>query len=146
MKILLGLTTAITALTLATMAPAATYKWVDDQGNVHYSQYPPPDKQYERLNIKTPRPSPSSDPAPTGAAQPTTGTTGSGTSTKLVEDELAKNKALREQNCKSAKKNLEIYTVYKRFKDKDGNIVRMDDAERQQKIDESKRNIEEFCD
>jgi len=36
------LTSGAILVTVAMNAPAATYKWVDEQGQVHYTQTPPP--------------------------------------------------------------------------------------------------------
>ncbi len=127
-------------------AMAATYKWTDEKGNVHYTQQPPADGSYERMKVDKSRPvygEPESPP-PT-ASQPATATTKSSSNGAVVKDELAKNAEIRTKNCEAAKKNLEILTVYKRYKDKDGNVIRMDDNERAQKIEEAKQNISEFC-
>ena len=52
---------------------------------------------------------------------------------------------IRQKNCEAAKKNLEVYTVYRRIRKEDGSVVRLDDNERQKRIDEAKKQIEEFC-
>jgi hypothetical protein len=146
MKRLLALPlTLFTGLLICTAATAATYKWVDEKGNVHYSQHPPADTNYERMKIEKSRPGETPPPAP-----PASGSTnkagGSSSSSEVVKEELSKNEEIRAKNCEAAKKNLEIYTVYKRYKDKEGNVVRMDDDERLKKIEESKQHISEFCD
>ena len=123
-----------------------TYKWVDEEGNVHYSARPPAGSNYEKLKVKTP---PSSSNAPETTVEGTTsGTTGSSKPSggDVVADELAKNQQIRAQNCEAAKKNLQAYTVFKRIKKPDGSVVRLDDKERAQLIEESKANIKEFCD
>jgi hypothetical protein len=123
-----------------------TYKWVDEQGNVHYSQRPPAGSNYEKLKVKTPPPSPG---APQAASKDSAGTsTGSNNSSggDVVSDELAKNREIRAQNCEAAKKNLQAYTVFKRIKKPDGTVVRLEDEERARLIEESKANIKEFCD
>lgn len=45
-----------TLMIFVSSASAGLYKWVDDEGNVHYSQKRPINKQFERL--KAPAPSP----------------------------------------------------------------------------------------
>lgn len=134
------------SLLLSTSVSAGTYKWVDEKGNVHYSQQPPAGSNYERMKIDKSRPAynePTQDAAPKAAPNPKPATSSS-TST-VIKEEIAKNKEIREKNCEAAKKNLEVYTVYKRYRDKDGNVIRMDDNERLKKIEESKQNIAEFC-
>ena len=146
MKRTLALTlTLFTGLLLSAAAAAATYKWVDEKGNVHYSQHPPAGTSYERMKIEKSRPGeqPAPAPAASGSTDKPGGATGSST---VVKEELSKNQEIREKNCEAAKKNLEIYTVYKRYRDKEGNVVRMDDEERLKKIEEAKQHIAEFCD
>jgi hypothetical protein len=123
-----------------------TYKWVDEEGNVHYSSRPPAGSNYEKLKVKTP---PASSTAPQPAAEDTTSGTAGGSKPSggdVVADELAKNQQIRAQNCEAAKQNLQAYTVFKRIKKPDGTVVRLDDEERARLIEESKANIKEFCD
>ena len=146
MKRLLALPlTLFTGLLLCTAATAATYKWVDEKGNVHYGQHPPADSNYERMKVEKSRPGETPPPAPatSSSTNKASGSTGSST---VVKEELSKNQEIRAKNCEAAKKNLEIYTVYKRYRDKEGNVVRMDDEERLKKIEEAKQHIAEFCD
>jgi len=146
MKRLVALTLPLfTGLLLCSNVSAATYKWVDEKGDVHYSQHPPAGSDYEKIKVEKSRPGEEPPPAPksTGTTSPTSGTS---SGSKVVQEELSKNQEIRTKNCEAAKKNLEIYTIYKRYKDKDGNVVRMDDEERLKKIEESKQNIAEFCD
>lgn len=129
----------------AASVQAATYKWVDKDGNVHYSQRPPPDTNYERLNIKTPPPSATpASPAAPGTQAPAAAGQNNGSDT--VAQEMAKNQEIRAKNCEAAKKNLELYTVFKRVRKEDGTVVRLDDEERAKKIEESQAAIKEFCD
>ena len=138
--------TLLTGFFLSVAVSAATYKWTDDKGNVHYSQHPPPDASYERIKVEKSKPGEA--PPATSNTPATTPATSSGSpgDSKVVQEELSKNQEIRAKNCEAAKKNLEIYTIYKRYRDKDGNVVRMDDNERMKKIEESKQNIAEFCD
>lgn len=145
-SLLISLILAGTML-LANSGHAATYKWTDAQGNVHYTQHPPAEGSYERMKVDKSRPS-SSEPE-TDTSTTSSNTAAPATSTKnnqVIKEEIAKNEEIRTKNCEAAKRNLEILTVYKRYKDKDGNVVRMDDNERAQKIEEAKQQINEFCD
>ena len=137
-------------LSLIMLAPvnAATYKWLDENGNVVYSQQPPEEGPYE--TIKTINPSPTSShstPAPSSSF--TTEVQQEGEERELdqkVEQEAAKSAQLRADNCKAAKHNLETYTVYRRIKNDQGEIIRLDDNERAKRIQEAKDAIKEFCD
>jgi len=132
------------SLGIAALATAATYKWVDKDGNVHYSQQAPADANYEKLNIKVPRSSGGAEPDSSSDNSASTGSSDS-SSSAVVKQETAKAEEQRRRNCEAAKKNLELYTVFRRVKDKNGNVVRLDDNERAKRIDDSKAAIKEFC-
>lgn len=143
---LICLSTMLT-LAVASFVQAATYKWVDKDGNVHYSQQPPSDANYEKLNIKT-QPNYNTEPT-TPPAQPAPNATAAGSnsnkSAAVIKEETAKAEELRQKNCEQAKKALETYTAYRRVRDKDGNVIYLDDKVRAQRIEESKAAIKEFC-
>jgi len=125
-------------------AGTTTYKWVDESGNVHYSQRPPPNSNYEKMKVKTPSsPETTEAPATTGQGQEA-GSNSNGSD--VVASEVAKSQEIRKQNCEAAKKNLQAYTIYKRIQKPDGTVVRLDDDERAKLIEESKSAIKEFCD
>jgi hypothetical protein len=132
-----------TGLILASTAFAGTYKWTDEKGNVHYTQQPPAEGTYERMKVDKTR---AGSAEPEAAPEQNANTSKPATSNQTVKDEVAKNAEIRAKNCEGAKKNLEILTVYKRYKDKDGNVVRMDDSERNRQIEETKQQIADFCD
>ena len=58
---------------------------------------------------------------------------------------MAKNASIIKQNCEAAKKNLNVYQVYSRVKDKDGKIRVVSPKEREEKIQAAKDAIREFC-
>lgn len=111
MKRLVALTLPLfTGLLLCSNVSAATYKWVDEKGDVHYSQHPPAGSDYEKIKVEKSRPGEEPPPAPksTGTTSPTSGTS---SGSKVVQEELSKNQEIRTKNCEAAKKNLEIYTI-----------------------------------
>jgi len=131
------------------MAVATTYKYQDASGNVVYSQNPPADPAtpYEVLGVRShARPGTDSAPATSSAKKSITGTAEDNQANNQVADQVKKAQEIREQNCAAAKKNLEIYTVYRRIKNEKGEMVRLNDDERQKGIDEAKKGIKEFCD
>ena len=129
---------------------AATYKWNDAQGNVVYSQHPPEEGvPYERMDIKSSSRYPTAtEPAPSTstAKKSILDAQKSNEKQAQVEAEVAKYQEIRKKNCEAAKKNLEIYTVYRRIRDDKGVVTSIDDNVRQQKIDEAKQAIKDFCD
>ena len=128
-------------------ASAATYKWFDENGNVVYSQQPPEGRPYE--TVKTTKPS-STSPRPTPAEssfmtkQQEKAEEAKKNST--VQQEVAKGEAMRAENCKAAKQNLESYTAFRRVRNEQGEVIMLDDNERARLIEESKEDIKEFCD
>lgn len=120
---------------LASSASAGLYKWVDNDGNVHYSQKPPRNQQFKRL--KPPAEAPETS-KPLYKSTPKENTTVSATETK-------KNEKLRAENCANAKKRLNTYQVYRRVQDSDGKISVVSDKERAKNIEKAKKAISDFC-
>lgn len=125
---------------------SATYKWQDENGNTVYSQQPPASGPYETIQFKSTKGGAYSRPETTAPATAPKPSFKPQQSSDPVQAEVAKNIALRKANCEAAKNKLEVYTVYRRMKDEQGNIIRITDEERERKIQEAKENIKEFCD
>ena len=121
----------------ASSAFAGLYKWVDDEGNVHYSQKRPRDQQYKRLKAPAPAPENNKSLYQSPKQNKKAG--------NVVASETAKNEKIRADNCAGAKKNLNSYTLYRRIRDKDGNVTVLDDKERARQIENAKIAIREFC-
>lgn len=118
-------------------ANAGLYKWVDSEGNVHYSQKRPRDKQYKRLKAPA--------PAPEDSKPLYESTEKADKTAKTLATESAKNEKIRANNCANAKKHLNSYTLYRRFRDKDGNVSVVDDKERTKQIKQAEQAIKDFC-
>jgi len=142
----------VTLLLIASplLSYAAMYKYQDANGNWVYSQHPPADGEYSVIKAeKQPRSSNLSSEERkekvTKARESVIGTPEDKKNQDKVAAETAKNEAKRNDICEQSKKALSSLQVYRRFKDKDGNITRLDDDERQKRIDSAKQNIKEFC-
>ncbi len=141
------ITSLVLSLIMLAPANAAMYKWLDENGNVVYSQQPPDEGPYETIKAKKSPPASRSTPPP--ASSFTAEVQKDEEERELdrkVEQEAAKDAQLRADNCKAAKHNLETYTVYRRIKNDEGEIIRLDDNERAKRIQEAKDAIKEFCD
>ncbi|MEJ2424098.1 MAG: DUF4124 domain-containing protein [Candidatus Thiodiazotropha sp.] len=133
---------------LATSASAETYRWVNEDGVVTYSQTPPPDAPAEKIETY--------DTAPSD---------GQGSQQKLKDlrqrladmDEdralkkaeakkQAEDKALREKNCQAARHNLEQLTAlgHRLYKVGD-DYLRLTEEDRQSRMDDARSQIKEFC-
>lgn len=134
-------------LVFSSHAVAETYKWVDEDGTVHYTQTPPPpDIQAETIK---PPPDVNIEKAREDLQR----------QQELVDKireqrlEQEKNEQLaqkerqqREENCKMARERLNSYTQPRvRYTDDQGNRQYFTEEERQEQIQKSKDMIEEFC-
>lgn len=131
------------------LVSADVYKWVDEQGQTHYSQTPPMEQQAEM--IKAPPP-----PArlPEEAQQEVDQLIEQQTSARKEQQKLAddqKKNADQQQilaeNCETAKSNLQQYqdNPGRRSTTEDGTITRLKEEERQQKIKDFQADIKEYC-
>jgi hypothetical protein len=139
----------ILILAISDSAFAQVYKWVDDEGQTHFSQTPPAD--YDAYVIKT-RPSPKVDPAQSQQAVDSM-------IEQQASDELLqqKNKQQQQQQaekaeaqskkCDIAKNNLEKYqnNPNGRIRNADGEYTRIDETDRQAKMDQLKQDIKKYC-
>ena len=119
-------------------ASAGLYKWVDNEGNVHYSQKRPANKQFKRL--KAPAPAPENAKSLYNSSAPETKTG------KTAASETEKNSKIRADNCAKAKKNLNNFQVHRRMRDKDGNVTVIDDKVRAKNIENAQKAISNYCD
>ena len=127
-----------TLMIITSVASAGLYKWVDNDGNVHYSQKPPRDKQYKRLKAPA--------DAPENASPLYKNTKLNKPGSKTTKTETAKNEETRASNCKKAKQNLASYQQSRRVRDKNGNVITLDDKARAKQIQNAKQAVSDFCD
>jgi len=146
-KIIKNIVSLLCLYALTATALAGTYKWVDEEGNVVYSQHPPPAGKYEALSVKpAPRNRQESNSAPDQNRKFLDDAENQRKSDSKLKVENQKNQETRKKNCETAKKQLEFYTVYRRRKGKDGEYVRITEKEREAKQQEARQGIKDFCD
>lgn len=129
-------------------AAAAVYKWVDDQGNVHYTQIPPPERKAQALSLPPPPPE---DGAGSGEMlkeemeafnERQQAREKRAQERRQAEDEAARRQAL----CEQARANLQTLTSRGQVRILEGETTRMlSEEERQAEIAKARRQIEEFC-
>ncbi len=135
------------------LAHADIYKWVDEHGQTHFSQLPPPVDQPAKI-IKKPPP-PATDPE---AAQQELDALikqqekadeleAEREKQQRLEAEKAKRAEQRQQNCRTAQHNLQQYknNPGRRFIDSEGNVTRLGEEKRQEMIKQSQQAIDQFC-
>lgn len=135
------------------LAPATTlYKWVDDDGAVHYTARPPSGRPVQTLQAPayrgTQQQSPK-DPPPLRRKH---------ASRDHENAEAAPNEALehptstaqaelKQHNCKIAQRNLDVLASAMRVQvtDSDGNPYFLDDEARAQRLAQTEKNIKKYC-
>lgn len=135
------------ALAMTTPAQAEIYKWTDKQGGVHYSETPPAGIKYETLN---PRFAPA-QAAPAAQPQAAPDNEQQKQEKQRAEQERAykeEQARIRQQNCEAAQKRLANLQSAPRIviTNPDGTVQRLNDEERQARIDEVQAQVSQNCD
>lgn len=168
-KLFVAILTAGFTFGLPIASQAGLYKYVDENGNVVYSQTPPPSGDYK--SVKLPKESrkqkltaeereakrkkareailgkeQEDENADSGTKSSSpTGPSADEKESKLVKDEARKNKKERQELCKRARENKRKLEVYRRFRDEDGKVVRFSDEERAKRLKSANDAIKQFC-
>lgn len=125
------------------------YKWTDDSGEIHYTQVPPQDREYEKMRNTSP---PADNPDQVRS--------------KLQEQVEAMDKQQQEQaegardaeqwaniqkirrsNCETARKNLANLQLggSRRYMTPEGQVIHLTEDERVERIDRANKQIAENC-
>lgn len=133
-------------------AGAEVIKWVDNQGQVHYSDQPPPPEVQARILTST---SEDSGSASAVAGQPTFVQQAAVLKKAQLAQQAAADQAAQKQaaaaalqaNCAGAQQNLRSLQSGIRIMDikPSGERYFIDDAQRQQRIEKSQQDISNFC-
>ncbi len=137
---------AITVISLSLCSFAANsklYKWVDDKGQVNYSQTKPTDFKASEVNAPPPPPSDAPDlnkPFADQIRSKSTSKNGSSSSSSTGNNS-------NDDACETARKNLSALQNNARIKYKDtkGETVIMPDDVKKQKVEESQEQVKQFC-
>jgi len=148
--LLLGITLVVAGTQSVAGTADKIYKWVDQNGDLQYTQMPPP-TGVQVLEIRS---------APPPADDPEAERTRLQQETEAMDERMkerqesaakaevqAKNKEIRRQNCIKASKNLTELQQggIKRYQTPDGEVLRLTEEDRQKRIAETKAQIAEFC-
>ncbi|MFS1524763.1 DUF4124 domain-containing protein [Microbulbifer sp. 2304DJ12-6] len=154
---------AILFASLALVAQAnGIYKWVDENGVVHFGEQPPNDgdvevikkpkseryKQWEAEQqsalaaeeSKNPAPKPPAEKKPAGQPEPR--------QPAQMEKEIARAEAAaRAQRCQASRKTLKTLNSHARVREMDesGNLRMLGEDERQQRITQEQQSIRKNC-
>lgn len=136
----------ILLVVFSSMAIADVYKWTDDRGITHYTQYKP--LKYKSELVDGPPPPPSSAP---DLNQPYASEIEKRAQQRKEQQASsqasASNNDFNAQQCATAKKNLNALRSQGRvsFVDSSGQQIYMDDAQKQARIQEANKQIEFYC-
>ncbi|MBK5527566.1 DUF4124 domain-containing protein [Pseudomonas sp. TH06] len=119
---------------------AQIYKWVDAQGVTHFDSQPPQGQQ--STTLQTP-----SSPPPKPAAMSGSSVLGN---QKAIDDKVKKQvadqQAQLKQFCEQARTNLAQLQNNPRLREEvEGQLRRIDDAQRQERIAEAQKQIAQNC-
>lgn len=129
------------ALSTAAMA-GQVYKWVDAQGVTHFSAQPPQGQQATTISTSAPPPR-QATPAPSAG---TPLDPEQAAIDKQVKKQVAAQEAERKKYCENARTNLAQLENNPRVRvETDGEVRRLGEDERQERIAELKKSIAENC-
>ncbi|MVW76613.1 DUF4124 domain-containing protein [Pseudomonas xionganensis] len=137
-------------LAMSTTAMAGQiYKWVDAQGVTHFGAQPPQGQQATLINTSTPSPRPSLAEETDEQAAPDL-ETGDDPEQAAIDEktrqEVAAQAAERKQYCETVRTNLSQLQNNPRVRTEvDGEIRKLSEDERQQRIAELQKSIAENC-
>jgi predicted lipid-binding transport protein (Tim44 family) len=141
-----GLLAALILGLITLPAAAAMYKWVDEEGNTHYSQTPPPGRPAE--TIAAPKAPPAPPRRENVAEEPADGG-GETSATEESGPSEAERRRIERENaarCREARQLLQRYETTPRIRVPDGDSFRyLSEEERQQHIRDARKIIQERC-
>lgn len=138
------LTSSLLLALSATAMAGQVYKWVDAQGVTHFGAQPPQGQQATSINTAAPPPKPTEHEAPAtfdSAADPEQEAI-----ERKVKQQIAAQEAERKKYCESVRTNLAQLENNPRVRvETDGEMRRLNEEERQQRIGEAKQAIADNC-
>ncbi len=149
-KLMFPLTLAGTLALSVTPVHAEIYKWVDSSGQVQYTQQPPPEG-VEAMPIKTaPAPAEGIEGAEDGLQeriQASEEQQQKNNEAAADAEKQAEIERIKRQNCVTARNNLEQLSRSGqiRYRTGEGEVLRLSEEDRQQRIEEARSQIKEFC-
>jgi hypothetical protein len=131
-------------LALSTGATAGQiYKWVDGQGNVHFGSQPPEGQEAAAVN---PNISQSKNPQPAPIKTEQSGDSEQEAIDAKVKQDVAKQEAQRKEFCETTRYNLAQLKNNPRIREEvKGELRRLTEEERQERITKSEAAIKENC-
>ncbi len=122
-----------------------TYKWLDESGNVTYGDHPPMGVEAEEIRISTGTSSSRSNTADSSAVAPTSAAPAKGKAQPAVQSGLSPEQA--KALCEQARNNLEVLQSHAliRQTDENGEVLILDEAQKQEQINTAKTISADYC-
>lgn len=146
MRVLLSLLTALFLFTSQNSVADPIYRWTDADGQVHFGSHPPAqDKPAEEVKLRVQQPS-SSSATPTNTETSATSSDATAES-EPVSEEPKVDPVVAERNCRIAlnQKQTLSENFNRRYKQPDGTVRPLDDAERAARIKQMDEAIKQYC-
>ena len=126
---------------------AGVYKWISSDGEVIYSQTPPPyGISYEYVEDPTVPTNTSSSPSMSDMQKKLDQAKANRDQQLFDQNRIAESNQVKQDNCTQAKQNLSNLTSRGQVTIKEGDLYRkLDENERQSMIKETQSAIDEFC-
>ena len=127
---------------------ADTYKWVNEEGVVTYSQTPPPDVESERINVR------SGSSSSNLSSQDQLDRLKQNLADRAEDQELEKSRqqeeksvrALKKKNCQASRSNLQkLEGLGNRLYKTEGEYKRLSEEERQSLMTQAREQIKNNC-
>lgn len=135
---------AIIATAFSVPAHAAQiYKWVDDQGVTHFDAQPPAGRQTQQIDIQKPPAAPAASESSKSAIE---AEAEQREINNAVKKKVAQQDARRAEDCKILRTNLAQLQNNPRVREQvEGGLKRLSEDERQGRIAETQKAINDYC-
>ena len=139
---------------ISSTATAAIYKWVDENGNVHYGQQRPDNSPAQKMNVQTHAPASAAykrmDKLKNKNADGEENSEQQADAAPKEPEKKPETKAEKKRRlaaCEQAKKNLKTMQAIGRIrsKDKDGNVNYLSQEQKEAKMKQSREMIKKHC-
>jgi hypothetical protein len=139
---------ALTLTVAPTLAQDGMYRWVDEQGRVHYGQVPPSGVPAEKMRRAAPPADRAASERLERELEARAEREQQARSEEVARAQQEADRRMRQENCERARSNLETLTSRgSRVTLREGDQYRMlDEEERQSMIERTRNQIREFCD
>lgn len=137
------------SLVISFHVSAEVYKWVDENGNTHYSQSPPTsDAEVKKIDIDTKHDTTAAQEQVSKQTEKADALREERITKAEEKAKLEAEKKARQEKCIEAKKALDSYQTNIRLlmKENSGNVRKLTEEERQEMIEKGKLDVSEYCD